>query len=202
MPFVAGYCYGLGLIVAIGAQNAFVLRQGLRRRYIGWVCGLCIGSDALLIAAGVFGVGRALAASRSLHTAIAGLGVVFLWGYALLAGRRALRAGGTLKPGEDAPASRRRVIVTTLALTWLNPHVYIDTLLLLGGLADGYGQQRYAFALGAMAASATFFVALGYGARLLAPWLDRRGAWRLIDACIVVVMAYAGWRLFMTLPID
>ena len=189
----AGLGLGLALIVAIGAQNAFVLRQGLLGEHIAAVVAVCVGSDAVLIVAGVAGAGAALSALPSLITAVRIVGATALLGYGLLAARRALRprVQASLRP-EDAAVVRRGllpVVVTCLAFTWLNPHVYLDTVVLLGSVAADRGGQRWWFAAGAAAASTVWFCALGAGATALRPLFARPGAWRALDAAIAVVMA-------------
>jgi L-lysine exporter family protein LysE/ArgO len=197
----AGLGLGLALIVAIGAQNAFVLRQGLLGEHVAAVVAVCVGSDVVLIAAGVAGAGAALAALPSLITAVRIVGATALLGYGLLAARRAIRprAHTTLRP-EDAAAVRRGlvpVLLTCLAFTWLNPHVYLDTVVLLGSVAAGHGGQRWWFAAGAAAASTLWFCALGAGATALRPLFARPTAWRALDAGIAVVMAVVAVGLIL-----
>ena len=197
----AGLGLGLALIVAIGAQNAFVLRQGLLGEHVAAVVAVCIGSDIVLIAAGVAGAGAALAALPSLITAVRTVGATFLLLYGLLAARRAVRPRerAALRP-EDAAAARRGlapVVVTCLALTWLNPHVYLDTVVLLGSVAADRGGQRWWFAAGAAAASTLWFCALGAGATALRPLFARPAAWRALDAAIAVVMTVVALGLLL-----
>ena len=197
----AGLGLGLALIVAIGAQNAFVLRQGLLGEHVAAVVAVCIGSDIVLVAAGVAGAGAALAAVPSLVTAVRIIGATFLLLYGLLAARRAVRprVRAALRP-EDAAAVRRGlapVVVTCLALTWLNPHVYLDTVVLLGSVAADRGGQRWWFAAGAAAASTLWFCALGAGATALRPLFARPAAWRALDAAIAVVMTVVALGLIL-----
>lgn len=191
LALLAGLGLGLSLIVAIGAQNAFVLRQGLRGEHVLPVVLVCAASDALLITAGVAGVGALVQQAAWLLVVVRAGGAAFLLGYAALAARRALRPAGTALDGSGAPArgSRRGALLTALALTWLNPHVYLDTVVLLGSVAAGQGADRWAFGAGAVAASALWFGGLGFGARLLRPVFARPGAWRVLDGAIAVVMA-------------
>ena len=182
----AGFALSIALIGAIGAQNAFVLRQGLRREHVLPIVVTCAASDALLIAAGVAGLGVAMTGSPVALAAIRWAGAAFLLGYAALAARRAIRPG-RLTPTERQPAGLRTTILACLAFTYLNPHVYLDTVLLLGGVAQQY-EHRWLFAAGAAAASAVWFATLGAGARLLAPWLARPAAWRVLDGVIAAVM--------------
>jgi L-lysine exporter family protein LysE/ArgO len=186
---LAGLGFGLSLIVAIGAQNLFVLRQGLRREHVGAVVAVCAVSDVVLIAAGVGGAGALLDAVPWVGTAMRWGGAAFLLVYAGLAARRAARAGEALR-ADDAGlrASLASVVATTAALTWLNPHVYLDTLVLMGSVAAGHDGERPWFAAGAMTASVLWFTTLGYGARLLRPLFARPGAWRVLDVAVAVVM--------------
>lgn len=198
MTFLAGLGLGLSLIVAIGAQNVFVLRQGLRRDHVFVVVAICALSDAALILAGVSGIGLAVTAAPWLFTAARWAGAAFLLTYGFLAARRAWR-GSDLGLEADAAregAARRaarggpavRVALTCLALTWLNPHVYLDTVFLLGSVAAAHGDAKWVFAAGAVTGSLVWFAALGYGARYLARWLSGPRAWRVLDAVIAVIM--------------
>ncbi|WP_221356071.1 LysE/ArgO family amino acid transporter [Streptomyces beigongshangae] len=210
----AGFGTGLSLIVAIGAQNAFVLRQGVRREAVLAVVGICALSDAVLIALGVGGVGAFVVAWPSAVTAVAWIGGLFLIGYGCLAARRVLRpsaltveagtagatstavaAGATSTAVAAAAGSRRRAVLTCLAMTWLNPHVYLDTVFLLGSIAADRGPLRWTFGLGAVIASLVWFAALGFGARLLSPLLARPSAWRVLDALIAATMIVLGATL-------
>ncbi|SDG10907.1 L-lysine exporter family protein LysE/ArgO [Lentzea fradiae] len=172
------------LIVAIGAQNAFVLRQGLRRQAVGRVVAVCAVSDAVLVAVGVAGFGVIVRQWPQVVTVAAVAGGVFLLAYGFLAARRAFRPSAMTLSG----AATGRPVLTALALTWLNPHVYLDTLLLLGSIAAG----RWLFGVGAVTASVTWFVALGFGARLLSPLFAKPRAWRVLDGVIAAVMIVLG----------
>ena len=183
---VAGFATSVVLIVAIGAQNAFVLRQGLRREHVIPVVIVCALSDLALISAGVAGLGTLVAGHPTAVRVVTWAGAAFLFAYALLALRRAVRPSG-LTPADRAPATLRGTVLTALALTYLNPHVYLDTVLLLGSIAQKH-PHRWLFGLGAAAASAVWFAGLGLGARRLAPVLARPGAWRVLDGLIAVVM--------------
>ena len=185
---LSGFVTGLSLIVAIGAQNAFVLRQGLRRRHVLLVVAVCALSDLVLILAGVAGIGTIVERAPGVLVAVRWFGAAFLLGYGLLAARRALR-GGRLEAATDRQLSTSAVLAAALAFTWLNPHVYLDTVLLVGSVASAHGSPgRWWFAAGACAASIAWFTALGYGARALTPVFRRRSAWRVLDAGIAVVM--------------
>ncbi|GGP62777.1 LysE/ArgO family amino acid transporter [Streptomyces calvus] len=191
-----GFGTGLSLIVAIGAQNAFVLRQGIRRHAVLAVVGICALSDAALIALGVGGVGAVVVAWPGALTAVGWIGGAFLLGYGALAARRVLRPGtaGLATDGEAA-GSRRRAVLTCLAMTWLNPHVYLDTVFLLGSVAADHGAQRWTFGLGAVLASVCWFAALGFGARLLSRFLARPAAWRVLDGLVAATMIALGLTL-------
>lgn len=187
-----GLVTGLTLIVAIGAQNAFVLRQGLVRHHVGPVVAVCAVSDALLVAAGVAGTGALVAHHPGVVEAVRWGGAAFLAAYAVLPLRRAARGGGVLRassaPGAPGRGALAGVLAQALALTWLNPHVYLDTVLLLGSLAQQQ-PSRWAFAAGAAAGSVLWFSGLGFGARLLSPVFARPVAWRILDTLVGLTMA-------------
>ncbi len=188
LALVSGLALGLGLIVAIGAQNAFVLRQGLRLEHVAAVVAVCAVSDLALIAAGVLGAGTALSSVPWLIPVVCFAGAAFLLCYGVLAGRRALRPGVLLPEATGSRAGVAVTIGTCLALTWLNPHVYLDTVVLLGSMAATFGEHRWAFAAGAGVGSTVWFTGLGFGARLLRPVFARPAAWRFLDGGIAVVM--------------
>ncbi|GAB7110468.1 LysE/ArgO family amino acid transporter [Streptomyces phaeofaciens JCM 4814] len=189
----AGFGTGLSLIVAIGAQNAFVLRQGVRRDAVLAVVGICALSDALLITLGVGGVGALVVAWPDALTVVGWIGGAFLLAYGLLAARRVIRPGAqALHTDGETAGSRRRAVLTCLALTWLNPHVYLDTVFLLGSVAADRGPLRWTFGLGAALASLCWFAALGFGARLLGRFLTRPAAWRVLDGLVAATMITLG----------
>jgi L-lysine exporter family protein LysE/ArgO len=192
--WLTGLLLSFSLIVAIGAQNAYVLRQGLRREHVGVAVALCAGIDLLLIAAGVSGVARAAALQPRLLQAIAWLGAAFLFWYGLQAARRAWRPHSLTLGQAAAPKSVRQVATETLAVTLLNPHVYLDTVLLVGAVG---AQQlsRGAFVAGAALASLLWFVGLGLGARWLVPWFAKPVAWRVLDAAVALTM----WAVALSL---
>jgi L-lysine exporter family protein LysE/ArgO len=185
----SGLALGMGLIVAIGAQNAFVLRQGLRLEHVAAVVAVCALSDLALIVAGVLGAGAALSRVPWLIPVVCLAGAAFLLCYGVLAARRAVRPSALLPDAAGTRAGLAATVGTCLALTWLNPHVYLDTVVLLGSMASTYGEQRWQFAAGAGVGSAIWFTGLGYGARLLRPVFARPAAWRVLDGVIAVVMA-------------
>jgi L-lysine exporter family protein LysE/ArgO len=189
LALVSGLGLGLALIVAIGAQNAFVLRQGLRGEHVLAVVAVCALSDLLLIAAGVAGAGAVLDRAPGAVTVVTWAGVAFLGTYGVLAARRALRPSAALGEQAAAPVARLPTVLTAAALTWLNPHVYLDTVVLLGAVAAAQGDLRWHFGAGAAVASVLWFSALGAGARLLRPVFTRPGAWRVLDGLIACVMA-------------
>jgi L-lysine exporter family protein LysE/ArgO len=188
---LAGLGTGLSLIVAIGAQNAFVLRQGLRREHVAAVVAICAASDVVLIGAGVGGVGTVVRRWPGAVTVTAWIGSAFLLTYGVLAARRALRPE-RLTAGEATGGTVRAAVLTCLAMTWLNPHVYLDTLLLLGSVANSYGRSRWPFGAGAATASVVWFSSLGFGARLLRRPFARPGSWRVLDAVIACTMITLG----------
>ena len=187
LNFLPGFTLGFSLILAIGAQNAFVLRQGLRREHVGWVCLTCAASDAVLIAAGVSGFGALGAALPWFGPVMRYGGAAFLIWYGARSIRSAIRGGAVLQAAETSRTPRSATLATGLALTWLNPHVYLDTVVLIGSVSAQYG-DRLLFGLGAMTASFVFFFGLGYGARLLAPVFADPRAWRVLDTIIGLVM--------------
>ncbi|WP_061960930.1 L-lysine exporter [Demequina flava] len=192
MTYLIGFGLGLSLIAAIGAQNVFVLRQGIRREHVIAVVLVCALSDAVLIAAGTAGLGALIGAHPWVETVARAGGAVFLGVYAILAARRAWKGGD-----EGLEASQARgagttiwsVALTTFAITWLNPHVYLDTVVLLGSVAGTYGDEKWLFAFGAMTGSLVWFTVLGYGARLLSGVLASPRSWRILDGFVAVVMA-------------
>lgn len=185
--FLPGFALSLTLILAIGAQNAFVLRQGLRREYVFWVCLTCAVSDALLIAAGVAGFGALAEAVPWFETAMRFGGAGFLIWYGFQNAKSAWRGGVALEAEGQSTQSLHRAILTLLALTWLNPHVYLDTVVLLGSISAQY-PDRLAFGTGAVTASFVFFFVLGYGARLLSPLFAKPLSWQVLDGFIALTM--------------
>ncbi|MEM9582591.1 MAG: LysE/ArgO family amino acid transporter [Pseudomonadota bacterium] len=186
--FIAGFTLGFSLILAIGSQNAFVLRQGLRRSHVLAVVLTCAISDALLITAGVGGFGRLTELVPWFAPAMRYGGAAFLIVYGLISFRSAWRGTAGLQAGGAAGGSLKAAILTCLALTWLNPHVYLDTVVLLGSISAQYPGARLQFGGGAVLASFTFFFSLGYGARALAPFFARPAAWRVLDLVVGLTM--------------
>jgi L-lysine exporter family protein LysE/ArgO len=183
-----GYFISISLILAIGAQNAFVLRQGLRREHVAATVAVCALSDAILIAAGVAGFGFVSARVPWLGDAMRWGGVIFLLVYGALRFRAAMQGGEALKPSAGQTASLLSVVTTCLILTWANPHVYLDTVVLIGSIAAQYDPHRLAFGVAAALGSLSFFTALGFGARLLAPVFAKPRAWVVLEVIVGVTM--------------
>ena len=194
-PFLSGFLIGGGLIIAIGAQNAFVLRQGIRREHVFVLALICSLSDALLIVLGVTGLGALIERFPALLTGVTLFGIGFLLWYGWLAAKRALHPSA-MAVGEAEAIPLAKAVLTCLTLTFLNPHVWLDTVILVGSLAAPYsGSARLAYTLGAMTASFAWFFGLGYGARVLTPLFARPVAWRILDALIALVMVSIAVKL-------
>ena len=193
----AGLLTGLSLIVAIGAQNAYLLRLGLTRQHVGIAVSICATSDVLLILLGIGGIGRVGRSFPGALGVVKWVGVAYLVGYSLYSFRRASRRE-VLLPSEAKRSSRRVIVTTTLAFTFLNPHVYLDTVLLLGSIGNQFGSSRWLFAAGACIGSIAWFVGLGYGAKAMAPLMSRPGTWRVLDLLIGVVMLGVAFSLATT----
>ena len=185
---LAGLGLGLSLIIAIGAQNAFVLRQGLRREHVLAVVAICAAADALLITLGIAGLGALIQQASWLLVVVRIGGAAFLIWYGVRAGIRALRPATLDTDPAGAPTSLRTAVLTVLALTFLNPHVYLDTVVLLGSIGATHGDNRWWFAAGAAIGSVLWFSALGFGARMLRPLFAKPVSWRILDGVIAVVM--------------
>ncbi|MGV8913754.1 MAG: LysE/ArgO family amino acid transporter [Rhodoglobus sp.] len=185
---LAGFGFGLSLIIAIGAQNAFVLRQGLRREHVTAVVLVCTLSDIVLILAGIAGLGALIQQAGWLLVVARIGGALFLLVYAFLSIRRAARPHTLTATTAGTGMTLAAALSTALALTWLNPHVYIDTVLLLGSIGGTYGDDRWWFALGACLGSIVWFAAIGYGSRYLRPLFAKPMAWRVLDIVIAVIM--------------
>lgn len=185
---LAGLGFSFGLIVAIGAQNAFVLRQGLRREHVGVVVAICALSDIILISLGTAGIGALIAEHDTVLRVVTVAGAAVLLTYAVRAARRAWHPGALVVGPDAGPGRLAPVVLSTLAFTWLNPHVYLDTLVLLGSVASTY-RHHWAFAMGAMTASVTWFALIGYGAAALRPLFAKPAAWRVLDLAVAMIMA-------------
>lgn len=195
--FGTGLTMGLSLIVAIGAQNAFVLRQGLRNHHVLAVCLTCALSDAALILVGVTAFRQIAAVLPWLDPVMRYGGAVFLLVYGFRSARAAIAGSGALAAGEGEDAGLARTLATCLAFTFLNPHVYLDTVVLLGTISTRFPGQEASFAAGAMTASCLFFFALGFGARRLRPVFANPVAWRILDGVIAVVMVLIAVKLLV-----
>jgi L-lysine exporter family protein LysE/ArgO len=196
-PLLAGFLLGLSLILPIGAQNAFVLRIGLRGEHVLAVCLTCAVSDAVLILAGVSGFAQLSAQVPWAETVLRYGGAAFL----LVYGARSFMAAfgsASLRPSEAEPAGLGRAVLTCLALTWLNPHVYLDTVVLIGSISTQFDEGKGLFAAGAMLASFVFFFSLGFGARLLKPLFARPVTWRVLDIAIGLIMWATAARLLLS----
>jgi L-lysine exporter family protein LysE/ArgO len=195
--FITGLLTGLGLIVAIGAQNAFVLRQGLTRKHVGIVVLICALSDALLIAAGTAGFGAVLQGAPLVIVIFKWLGVVYLLWFAFGSFRRAFQTQSLEASDAAGAASVKTVVLTILGFTYLNPHVYLDTVIFVGSLSAQHGDQNWVFSAGAMAASFLWFAGLGFGAKALAKYLAKPLFWKILDTVIGVTMVTVALNLLL-----
>ncbi len=193
--YTSGFLLGLSLIIAIGSQNAFVLKQGLRREHVFMVCLFCAVSDALLISAGVAGFGAVTARFPQVVTIAKFAGVIFLLGYGLQSLYASVRLSHALDTEGAVVTSLKKAILLCIGFTWLNPHVYLDTLVLVGMVSTG-ADNKLLFGLGAVSASFCFFFALGYGARLLKPLFIKPKAWNILDGLVGILMLYLAWHLY------
>ncbi|MGP5554885.1 LysE/ArgO family amino acid transporter [Psychrobacter celer] len=195
--FLSGFLLGLSLIIAIGSQNAFVLKQGLKREHIFFVCLFCALSDAILISAGVGGFGAVTARYPHIVDVAKFAGVVFLLGYGLQSLYASVRLSQALTVEGQVVSSLKKALLLCFGFTWLNPHVYLDTLVLVGMVSTG-ASSKVVFAAGAVSASFFFFFALGYGARLLKPLFAKPKAWNILDALVGILMLYLAWHLYQS----
>ena len=193
--FFSGFSLGLSLILAIGAQNAFVLKQGIKKQHVFLVCTICALSDAVLIFAGVSGLGYVVERYQVIKTAALWGGFVFLSIYGLRSLYSAFSASHTLTSGDEEACGAAKTALLMLAFTWLNPHVYLDTALLLGSVSTKFGERAGLFGVGAMCASFAFFFSLGYGARFLAPLFKKPAAWKILEFFVGVTMITLGAML-------
>ncbi|WP_207836125.1 LysE/ArgO family amino acid transporter [Williamsia soli] len=199
VPAVAGLFTGAGLIIAIGAQNVFLLRQGIRREHVLSVVAVCTASDIVLILAGVAGLGALVTAYPQVVDIATIAGGAYLLVLATMAARRVARPVAMDTAGGAAAASRWAAVGTAVALTWLNPHVYLDTLITLGAIANSHGpQEKWVFAAGACVASLLWFAALGFGSARLAPLFAKPRAWQMLDVLVAVVMGTLGAGLILS----
>lgn len=194
---IAGFSLGFSLILAIGAQNAFVLRQGLKREHVFAICLTCAVSDAILVAAGIAGFGWIATGAPWIDPVFRYGGVAFLAWYGAVNFRSAWKGGESLEASGNGNKTLMQSMAVCLALTWLNPHVYLDTLVLLGSISTRY-ENSLAFGSGAVLASFVFFFGLGYGARFLAPFFARERSWQILDLVIGLTM----WFIALSLIIN
>lgn len=188
ISFLSGFSLGFSFILAIGAQNAFVLKQGLKKQHVFLVCFLCALSDAVLITLGVSGFGELVKVFPSIETFSRYGGAIFLLIYALKSFISSYKNNHSLKPTDKIPESILKTVFMCLAFTWLNPHVYLDTVVLLGAISTKYEATIFQFTFGAISASFIFFFSLGYGAKALIPLFTKSKSWKILDFCIGLVM--------------
>ena len=193
--YFSGFLLGLSLIFAIGSQNAFVLKQGLRREHVFLICLFCAVSDSLLISAGVAGFGVVTARYPHVVDIAKITGSLFLFGYGLLSLYNSVKVSHALSTDGEVVTSLTKALLLCFGFTWLNPHVYLDTLVLVGMVSTG-ASSKLLFASGAVSASFVFFFALGYGARLLTPLFAKPKAWNILDALVGILMLYLAWHLY------
>ncbi|MCP4746769.1 MAG: amino acid transporter [Desulfobacteraceae bacterium] len=195
IPFLKGFGIGGSLIIAIGAQNAFVLSNGVKRNYYLTIPAICIGCDALLVFIGIAGIGKAIAANSFFTSLASWAGAIYLLGYGIMAFRSAYH-GGELKADAEIKKSFRSVVYATLAVTFLNPHVYLDTVILIGSISSQFsGLSRYVFGIGVITASILWFFSLSLGGKLLSPFFCRPFAWRILDTTVGITM----WAISLSL---
>lgn len=197
--FLTGLLLGGSLIIAIGAQNAYVLKQGLLRKHVFLICLICALSDAILISAGTSGVGKIIEFHPEWLKAITWFGAAYLFIFGLMSFRAALKNETLHTASGDTSQNTKTIITTVLALTFLNPHVYLDTVLLIGSIASPYNNaDRFSFTLGAISASFIWFFSLGYGARFLIPLFKKPSAWKILNIIIGLVMWWIAYMLIST----
>ena len=194
---LTGFLTGLSLITAIGAQNAFVLRLGLMRSHVGIAVFICALSDAILIAIGTAGMGALVQSHKSLLKIVSWIGAVYLFYFALSAAKRVFKSE-SLEASEISPMTKKSVVLSVLGFTYLNPHVYLDTVLLVGSIGSQFGNQRWIFAFGASMASLIWFIGLGYGSKAAARIMAMPITWRILDLFIAIVMASIAISLIKT----
>ena len=187
IAIIPGLLAGLSLIIAIGAQNAFVIRQGLTKKFVLLTVLICAFSDALLIALGATGLGALIKSNKNVLEFVRWFGVVYLLWFAFKSAKSALKKE-VLNSAGEASADRKSVILTVLALTFLNPHVYLDTVILLGSISNQFGSDKWFFAIGAMLASFIWFTAIGFGAKSASKFMSRPIFWKILDSIIAAIM--------------
>ena len=195
--YLEGFALGLSLILAIGSQNAFVLKQGLKNQYVFIVCLVCAFSDAILISLGVAGFGVIVKQYPQIEIVARYGGAIFLGVYAIWSFKSAFTKNHALIANAKNEISMSKAILICLAFTWLNPHVYLDTVVLLGSVSTQYQPNHWQFACGAMLASFAFFFALGYGARFLSPLFSNPKAWKVLDFVVGFIMTFIAISLII-----
>lgn len=195
MDYVSGFALGLSLIFAIGSQNAFILKQGLRKQHVFAICLFCAVSDAILISAGVTGFGAVTTKYPNVVNIAKIGGALFLLVYGLQSLYSSMSKSHTLSQGNHNVADLKKSLLLCFGFTWLNPHVYLDTLVLVGMVSTGADSKLW-FGIGAVSASFVFFFGLGYGARLLSPLFAKPKAWNILDAIVGGLMLYLAWHLY------
>ena len=188
LTYIHGLLLGASLCVAIGPQNAFILKQGLKQQHLLWICLICTLSDAILITVGVMGFAELIQAYPKFVNGVKYMGAAFLIFYGGQHVQQMWRGGQVLHPEGEPECSLAKIILLCLAFTWLNPHVYLDTVVLIGSVSIQYQANQWAFAFGAITSSLLFFFALGYGARFLLPIFQHPRAWQILDGLIAVMM--------------
>ena len=196
--YLQGFAIGLSLIVAIGAQNAFVLKQGLKKQAVFWVCFVCALSDSILVVLGITGFATVIQLYPELVGFAKWAGAVFLLWYGLQHAIQAFKSNQSLHAGSQNEIQLSKIIIVCLALTWLNPHVYLDTVVLIGSISTQFEQTKLYFTLGVITASWFFFFSLGYGARVLIPVFANPKAWKVLDVVIALIMWSIAISLIMT----
>ena len=187
IALIPGFLTGLSLIIAIGAQNAFVIKQGLLRQHVLLIVLICATSDAILIFLGTGGLGALVQSNQGLLEVVRWFGVAYLTWFGIKSVKSAF-SNQSLSASESPPVSAIKVATTALALTWLNPHVYLDTVILLGSVANQFEADRWYFAIGASVASVLWFTTIGFGARAASKYMSRPIFWKILDSLIAIVM--------------
>lgn len=182
--FLTGLSLSFSLIIAIGSQNAFILKQGIKKQHVFLICTICALSDAILISLGVAGFGVIVSKHPAIEVYARYGGAAFLLIYSILSFKAAVNQHHALKPKTEILSSTSKTVLMCLAFTWLNPHVYLDTMVLLGSISTQYDGEQLQFTLGAVSASFIFFFSLGYGARFLAPMFQNPKSWKFLE-CII-----------------
>ena len=184
---IPGLLAGFSLIIAIGAQNAFVIRQGLTKKFVLLTVLICAFSDALLIALGASGLGALIKANKNILEFVRWFGVAYLLWFAFKSARSAFKSG-VLNSAGEASADKKSVVLTVLALTFLNPHVYLDTVILLGSISNQFGSDKWFFVIGAIIASFLWFTSIGFGAKSASRFMSRPIFWKILDSLIAAIM--------------